>query len=131
VPDRPFDVETGGSQKGREASRSSQEERDEAKKVFANHVSTVETFDPATAQAIKDFFAAFMGKSATTKPSGRGHMARAVLTFDDLLYDVALNDLSDDINELLCEHMVGQAATLDESSLGRYADNYTLATHVK
>ena len=60
-------------------------------------------------------------------------MARAVLTFDDLLYDVALTDLSDDINELLREHhaFLGLAATLDESSLGRYADNYTLATHVK
>ena len=104
MPDRPFDVEPGGGQKAAKRVARLKQERDEAKKAFANHVSTVETFDPDTAQAIKDSLAAFMGKSSTTKPSGRGHMARAVLTFDDLLYDVALNDLSDDINELLREH---------------------------
>jgi len=62
----------------------------------------------------------------------RSHGPRR-LTFDDLLYDVALTELSDNINELLREHhaFLGQAAIIDEVSLSRYADNYTLATHVK
>ena len=50
-------------------------------------------------------------------------MARAVLAFDDLSYDVVVIDLSDDISELLRQHhaFLGQAAdTLHTSH--RWAD---------